>query len=213
MGNASATSTMALSSVDQSHLSSNLYQTSSIQQVISTPALKLNSTNTSANTVEIGNATGTTSITVNKPLTPGYTIQPVVGQIGYFYTAIPTTTVQTAFATNSNLFEPILIPAGTWLIQYSYELVNLSGSTVLTKYSTEIATNGSIALAVGREGCPLVSAYTINSTNTLIGNASLIIYNTVARNIKVVITTAGSSFSGALTFVAGEGYNTYTRIA
>ena len=76
MGNASATSTMALSSVDQSQLSSNLYQTSSIQQVISTPSLKLNSTNTSANTVAIRSST-TTSITItlgNKPISTGYTI-------------------------------------------------------------------------------------------------------------------------------------------
>ena len=50
-------------------------------------ALKLNSTKTTANTVAIGNATGTTTITVNKPITIGYTILPSAGQIGYVLNA------------------------------------------------------------------------------------------------------------------------------
>jgi hypothetical protein len=79
-------------------------------------------TGTGAGQINLGNTSGTQTITFNRPLTLGYTIAPVVGQIGYSFvpvmTRVDTLPVGTAVPQTGTIVNTTssVVPAGMWII-------------------------------------------------------------------------------------------------
>ena len=157
-------------------------------------ALKLNSTKTSTNTVAIGNSTYTSTITINRPLTIGYTILPISGQLGYTFTPTSTqvdtfplaTSASFVFANTVKSIAATVVPAGVWLINAN-QLINCVtvGTSPLTKQvQLQIRKNG---------GAPIANQSNERSYTTFSGLQQCL-------NVSAVVTCNGTTDVFSLTY-------------
>jgi hypothetical protein len=166
---------------------------------------------TSKGTCTIGNSASTLSlssgtINVNSPLTVGYVPSAITttSQIGYTVKdTIGATSMVSGVDTNS--FGPITLPAGVWLITYSFRFLS-AGSSILTQYFI-YNNNGSIYSTVplhiqcntttqylASNGIGLSGSYYIVSDGTTTYTLTLnLIYTGSAMSIQSDTTAFGSS--------------------
>ena len=161
---------------------------------IKAATLKLNSDNTTANVVNIGNATGTTAITFNRPLTLAYTTTPTAGTMlggittgTYATTGYPVTSPSTpkAIATLS-------IPTiGIYMVYFNFT-INISGAVSIF---TSIG-GTALPLPVCTVGITFVNNGIYTTTGTFI--APITTVGTLVLNMTLVGTVtslANTSYS------------------
>jgi len=196
-------------------VTNNLNLTSLTNITTECPTLKLNSTYASPNTVAIGNSTGTTTITINRPLTIGYSpVFTTATQIGY---TISTTTANSGIATQTVwqpqflIFNGLTLGSGVWLINYSCRL-STSGVSTLSQYSMWVnGTTGNDA----QYGQSMTSASIQcgSGVGNLFGNGSTVQTYTGASNLVHIAFFGTGTLSGTLSLKAGNNILSATRLA
>jgi len=90
--------------------------------------------NSRTNAINIGNSGSFAStITMNAPITLGYTIAPVSGQIGYTTGSYLTTSLAMSPAGVQQSVLSIALPVGVWMVNYSLRFINTTGTTTFTE--------------------------------------------------------------------------------
>ena len=171
--------------------------------------------NTSGNgSTTIGTSGGTGDITVNRPITIGYTLPSLSSQLGYSLRSAPASDV--ALATNnsgsSQTITSFTLPAGTWMCAYQIRYFT-GGVTTFTQLSTNMLLNTPIW--ANNNGWVISNVTQVCSSKANMAvSGSGIIYTSFSQTLFLM---DNSIYTGTSSLVALGGFNqTYliaTRIA
>ena len=210
------TNTLTLTSLTCNNNTNTNTNISYISNSTETPILNLNTTNLLGNNVvNIGHPTSTTTLTINRPLTIGYSpVFTTATQIGY---TISTTTANAGIATQTVwspqflIFNGLTLGSGVWLINYSCRLAT-SGVSTLSQYSMWV--NGTTGQDAQYGQSMTANTIQCGSGNgNLFGNGSTVQTYTGASNAVNIAFFGTGTLTGTLSLKAGNNILTATRLA